>query len=309
MLTLRQMIDDADNGSMDNWRGYIDYFELDARARQLSPHTIRVNDGRLMLLAKWLHGEDIDVEDVTRQSIQQYLISIYGTVSDETVAGRIRTYRRFWNVLIEGDVWTKPNPMDGIKKPRISRKLRKTISPTEFDLILGACNKRTFLGYRNYTMLLMLWDCMLRRAEIANLQIDDIDLRAGVMRIKGKGNKVRMVPMGAKTIKAVHYYLHKWRKRYSGNYMFCTRQGTPFALHHVRQICYRTAQKVGLHMGCHIIRHSSATEYLRRGGQLGILSKILGHSDISTTSIYTHLLVEDAIKSYEQFSPANSLSV
>ncbi|MCK4607711.1 MAG: site-specific integrase [candidate division Zixibacteria bacterium] len=82
-----------------------------------------------------------------------------------------------------------------------------------------------------------------------------------------------------------------------------------FALHHVRQICYRTAKKAGFHMGCHIIRHSSATEYLRRGGQLGILSKILGHSDISTTAIYTHLLTEDMVKSYDQFSPANSLNV
>ena len=158
MRTLRKLIDEADNGSMEGWRAYIDYFELDERSRQLSPHTIRVNDGRLSLLAKWLDGQGIDIEDVTRNHIQQYLISIYGQVSDETVAGRIRTYRRFWNVLIEGDVWMKPSPMDGIKKPRISKKLRKTVSPMEFELVLGACNKRTFLGYRNYTMLLMLWD-------------------------------------------------------------------------------------------------------------------------------------------------------
>lgn len=309
MKTLRQLIDEAENRSMEGWRAYIDYFELDERSRQLSPHTIRVNDGRLSLLARWLHGRGIGVEAVTRNEIQQYLISCYGQVSDETIAGRIRTSRRFWNVLIEGGVWTKPNPLDGVKKPRISQKLRKTITPMEFELVLGTCNKRSFLGYRNFTMLLMLWDCMLRRAEIANLQISDIDLRAGVMRIKGKGNKVRMVPIGAKTAKTLHYYLNKWRSRYPGNHVFCSRQGAPFALHHIRQICYRQAKKVGVHMGAHIIRHSAATEYLRRGGQLSILSKILGHSDISTTAIYTHLLTEDMVKSYDQFSPANSLNV
>ena len=309
MKALRSLIADADNGRMDNWKTYVDYFELDARSRQLSKFTIKVNGERLALLAKWLDRESIDIEDVTRDDIQKYLLSIYGTVSDETVAGRIRTYKRFWNVLIEGEVWVEPNPIDGIKKPRVSRKLRRTISPTEFEMVLNACHKRTFLGYRNFTLLLVLWDCMLRRGEVAGLTMENVDLRAGTLTVKGKGNKVRMVPMGAKTVKVMHYYVHKHRSKYSGNYLFCSRQGAPLSLVHIHQICSRTGKKAGLKMGCHIIRHSSATEYLRRGGQLGILSKVLGHSDITTTSIYTHMSVDDAIQSYERFSPANSLSL
>ena len=308
MKALRNLIANADNGRMDNWSIYLDYFELDARSRQLSKFTIKVNGERLALLAKWLDKESIDIEDVVRKDIQRYLLSIYGTVSDETVAGRIRTYRRFWNVLIEGEVWDKQSPMEGIKKPRVSKKLRRTISPPEFDMVLNACKKRTFLGYRNYTMLLMLWDCMLRRGEVASLTTDSFDLRAGTLTVKGKGNKVRIVPLGAKTIKALHYYVHKWRSKYTGNVLFCSRQGMPLSLVHIHQICSRTGNKAGLRMGCHIIRHSSATEYLRRGGNLGILSKILGHSDITTTSIYTHMTIDDAVLSYERFSPANSLT-
>jgi integrase/recombinase XerD len=309
MKALRKLIEAADNGNMGHWRTYIDYFELDARARQLSKFTIRVNGERLSLLVRWLEAHDIDVENVTRDDIQQYLISIYGKVSDETVAGRIRTYKRFWNVLVEGGVWQNPNPLEGIKKPRLSHKLRKTISPTEFEMILNACNKRTFLGYRNHTILLTMWDCMLRRGEVAGMAIDDVDLRAGTLRVRGKGNKVRLVPVGAKTAKALHYYLNKWRSELPGQTLFCSRQGTPLTLVHIHQICSRTARKAGLHIGCHIIRHSSATEYLRLGGSLGLLSKILGHSDISTTAIYTHLLTADMVKSYDQFSPANSLNV
>ncbi|MFH2036443.1 MAG: tyrosine-type recombinase/integrase [Candidatus Zixiibacteriota bacterium] len=309
MKAIRNLIENADNNRMNHWTIYLDYFELDARSRQLSKFTIKVNGERLALLARWLDQNGIDIEDVTRNDIQKYLLSIYGTVSDETVAGRIRTYKRFWNVLIEGEVWNKPNPMDGIKKPRVSKKLRRTISPVEFDMVLGACQKRTFLGYRNFIILLLLWDCMLRRGEIASLRLDNVDLRAGTLIVKGKGNKVRIVPMGAKTIKSLHFYIHKHRSKYAGNYLFCTHQGKPISLVHIHQICSRTAKKAGLKMGCHIIRHSSATEYLRRGGQLGILSKILGHTDITTTAIYTHMSIDDAVKSYEQYSPASSLSI
>lgn len=309
MKALRNLIANADNGSMNNWLTYLDYFELDARSRQLSKFTIKVNGERLSLLAKWLDKENIDIEDTTRDVIQKYLISIYGTVSDETVAGRIRTYKCFWNILIEGGVWDKQNPMEGIKKPRVSKKLRRTISPTEYDMVLSVCNKRIFLGYRNYTLLLVLWDCMLRRGEVAGLKIENVDFRAGTLTVKGKGNKVRIVPMGAKTIKALHFYIHKHRSKYSGVDLFCSKQGMPLSLVHIHQICSRTAKKAGLKMGCHIIRHSSATEYLRLGGQLGILSKILGHVDISTTIIYTHMSIDDAIQSYERFSPASSLSL
>jgi site-specific recombinase XerD len=309
MEAIRKLIAAADNDRMGHWRTFIDYFELDARSRQLSRFTIKVNGERLALLARWLEEKGVDVEIVTRDDIQRYLLSVYGTISDETVAGRIRTYKRFWNVLIEGGIWSKPNPLDGIKKPRLSHKLRKTITPTEFEMVLHACNKRTFLGYRNYSMLLLIWDSMLRRGEVAGLSVDDIDLRAGTIRVKGKGNKVRLVPMGAKTIKALHYYLNKWRVDYPGKCVFCGRQGTPLTLVHIDQICSRTGRKAGLRMGCHIIRHNSATEYLRLGGSLGLLSKILGHSDISTPAIYTHLLTSDMVRSYDQFSPANSLHV
>lgn len=309
MKALRRLIADADNGLMDNWTSYLDYFELDARSRQLSRFTIKVNGERLSLFAKWLRVESIDIQDVTREDVQRYLLSIYGTVSDETIAGRIRTYKCFWNVLVEGGVWDGPNPLEGIKKPRVSQKLRRTISPTEFEMVLNACQKRTFLGYRNYTLLLVLWDCMLRRGEVADLKRENVDLRTGTLTVKGKGNKVRIVPMGAKTAKVLHYYMHKYARDFSTDYLFCSRQSRPLSLVHIHQICSRTAKKAGIKMGCHIIRHSSATEYLRRGGQLGILSKVLGHSDITTTSIYTHLSIDDAIKSYERFSPANSLNL
>jgi integrase/recombinase XerD len=309
MKAVRKLMESADNERMGHWRVYIDYFELDARSRQLSPFTIKVNGERLALLARWLEQQQIDVDAVTRDDIQQYLLSIYRKVSDETVAGRIRTYKRFWNVLIEGGVWHRPHPLDGIKKPRLSRKLRKTISPAEFDLILSVCSKRTFLGYRNYAMLHLMWDCMLRRGEVAGLKVEDIDFASCTIRVLGKGKKIRLVPMGAKTAKSLHYFLNRWRASLPGRSVFCTNRGTPLALVHVHQVCSRTARKAGLAIGCHIIRHSAATEFLRCGGQLGILSKVLGHADISTTSIYTHLTVDDAVKSYEQYSPANSLHV
>ena len=290
-------------------QNFINYYEFDERAHQLSPSTIRTNKDRLRLLARWLSQQGIAADNVTHNHIQQYLLSLYGRLADESIAGYIRTYQRFWNVLIEGGIWSNPSPMLGIKKPRLSHKRRKTITPAEFEAILGVCNKRTFIGYRNFTMLLMFWDCMLRRAEIANLQIEDIDLNGGLIRVKGKGNKMRLVPIGSKLIRTLHFYLLKWRKGYAGSFVFCSTQGTPLNIHHIRQICHRTALKVGLKIGCHIIRHSSATEYLRLGGSLSVLSKILGHSDISTTAIYTHLLTEDLVKSYQNFSPANNLKV
>ena len=307
MKTLSQLV--QNNARMQGWKVYLDYYSLDQRSRRLSPATIRTNDGRLQLLAQWLDSQGINIEDVIQRHIQEYVLHCFATVSDETTAGRIRTLKTFWRILTDGQLWTKPNPMEGIHKPKVTQNNRTIIKPSEFEAVLSVCNRRTFLGNRNYTMLLMLYDCMLRRAEIAKLEIADIDMQASLMRIKGKGNKVRYVPVGVKLTKALHLYLHRYRSKYPGTFVFCNRQGQPLAFNHVRQICFRTAKKVGIHMGAHIVRHSAATEYLRRGGQIGMLSMILGHSSLAVTSVYTHLVPDDLVKSYEQFSPANSLSM
>lgn len=291
----------------DKWKRYLQEFVYDCRVRSLTPRTIDTYCERLSCLSKFLDAKRIDIEDIDRKVIRTYVMETINTVSDETIAGRIRAWRRFWNFLIDEELWTGPNPLAGIKI-RCEKKLKELVSPKQFDSVLSACNKKTFEGYRNYAMLLTAWDTMIRRAEIQNLTVDNVDLDSCTIKVFGKGRKWRYVPISAKTIKVLHRYMHKFRNGVGGTSLFCNRNGQQISYTHIHQICRRTAKRAGVSLGCHQIRHSAATEYIRSGGPLAVLSKILGHSQIGTTSIYVHMSVDDAVRSYERFAPASSLT-
>ncbi len=291
-----------------NWNKYLDSFLFDCRVRRLTVSTINVYAERLRHLARYLDAQKIDIENLTKQDLQGYVLSLLGTVSDETVNGRLRAYKRFFNYLEEEEIWEdKPNPTKGLKKIRCERKVKNIVTPTEYEIALSILNRRSFEGYRNFALLLLAWDGMLRRAEIGGLTTEHVDLKAGLVRVYGKGRKWREVPIGAKTIKVFHHYLNRFRTDITGDKFFCTREGKPLSYRHIYQIFERTGKKCGIKLAPLLIRHSAATHYLRLGGSPAILSRIMGHTSLAVTSVYVHLMPTDLVNSYEQYSPANSL--
>lgn len=311
MNQLKNLYADVDTFFMgSNWRTYLDAFLFGCKVRRLTEATINVYAERLGHLARFMDSQKIDINDLTKRNLQDYILSILGQVADETVNGRLRAYRRFFGYLEEEGVWEgKANPTKGLKMVKCERKVKDVVTPTNYELALSFCNRKSFEGYRNFTLLLLAWDGMLRRAEIAGLATEHVDLSSGLVRVYGKGRKWREVPVGAKCIKVLHYYLTRYRKQIGGDKLFCAKGGQPLSYRHIHQIFERIGKRCGLKLAPHLIRHSAATHYLRLGGSVAILSRILGHTSLAVTSIYVNLMPADLVNSYNQFSPANSLRV
>lgn len=304
---LYKLVDDFKVNS--HWKTYVDAFVFGCKIRNLSPRTLNVYAERLGYLARHLEAKDIDIEDVKRQNIQDYLMALIGNVSDETVNGRIRVYRRFFNYLEEEGLWEKPNPTHKLKLIKASKRIKPVISPEQIERALRTLNKSTFEGYRNLTMIMLFWDTMIRKEELITLKVENLDLRGGLLTVYGKGRKERQVPMGTKTIKTIHFYLNRWRNGTPGNLVFCQRNGKPITSRHCHKIIQDIGNKANLELYPHLIRHSAATYFIRQGGSPVILQKILGHTSLNVTQNYLHMSNQDMIDTYDRFSPSNAITV
>ncbi|HEX2897448.1 MAG TPA: tyrosine-type recombinase/integrase, partial [candidate division Zixibacteria bacterium] len=292
-----------------NWKTYIDSFIFGCRIRNLAPRTLNVYAERLGYLVRHLEVRGVDIEAVSRQDIQDYLLSLIGIVSDETVNGRIRVYRRFFNYLEEEGLWEKPNPTKKLKLVKVSKRIKPVILPDQIQEVLQSLNKSTYEGYRNLTMVLLFWDAMIRKEELITLTVDNVDLRAGLIKVYGKGRKERQIPMGAKTIKTVHFYLNRWRNGRPGDLVFCQRNGKEITSRHCHKIIQEIGKKAKINLYPHLIRHSAATFFIRQGGSPVILQKILGHTSLVVTQNYLHMSNQDMIETYGRFSPSNTIKV
>lgn len=304
---LYALVDECKVGN--HWKTYVDAFVFGCKIRNLAPRTLNVYAERLGYLVRYLEEKGIDIEEVTKQDIQNYLLSLIGNVSDETVNGRIRVYRRFFNYLEEEGLWEKPNPTKKLKLIKASKRIKPVVSPEEIQRALQCLNKSTYEGYRNLTMIMIFWDAMIRKEELITLKVDDVDLRGGLIKVYGKGRKERQVPMGAKTIKMLHFYLNRWRNGTAGNLVFCQRNGKPITSRHCHKIVQDIGKRAGVDLYPHLIRHSAATFFIRQGGSPVILQKILGHTSLVVTQNYLHMSNQDMLETYGKFSPSNAISV
>ena len=240
-----QEFDNIDEGGGNSVQQFLENFYFECRVKNLSPKTISGYGERLQHFYKFLKSRKIPFEEITKSHIQSYILSMKDQVSDHTINGRIRILRLFFNYLQKEDFLNNGNPMNGVKLIRAEKKFPEVIGIKEIESLLSIANKRTFTGYRNYLMLLILWDSMIRLGELRYLKIDDIDIKSGVIRVFGKGRKERFIPLGTRTIKAIHHYLIKFRNQIK------QRQ--------VQQIFERLSEKSGIKVNPHKVRHSAAT--------------------------------------------------
>ncbi len=306
--SLYEMVD-TDHMGQNRWKTYIDAFLFGCRVNNLTDASINSYAERLGYLVRFLTERGVDIEDVTRAHLQEYIMSMVGTMADATVNGRIQAMQRFWNYLVDEGIWTKANPMHKIKRIKAEKKVKDVVSPEDIERVIGKVNKRTFIGYRNMTMLMMFFDTMIRRNELLTLTLDNVDLHAGLIRVFGKGRKWREVGMGARMTKTLHFYLKRYREDLPGDLVFCTRDGNQLDKDNVRHIIFRMGKRAGIHIHPHLIRHSAATWFIQNGGSPAILQRILGHTSPVVTAGYTHLNSQDIVNAYQRLSPANAVKV
>lgn len=264
--------------------------------RGLAPLTLAAYAHDLARLAAYLHERGRDGwRTITLTDLQDYLAYLeqqgVGTRSRARKLSAIRQLYRF--LLREG--LADHNPLEWLDAPKVPKGLPKILSLEEVERLLAVLDPTTPLGQRDDAMLEVLYATGLRVSELVGLTIPQVDLRRGVIRVVGKGAKERLVPMVLRAVEKVTLYIQHVRplllKGHPSQVLFLNRQGRGLSRQGFWKIIKGYARQAGLppELSPHTLRHSFATHLLWRGADLRALQLLLGHADISTTQIYTHL--------------------
>ena len=190
----------------------------------------------------------------------------------------------------------------------------RTISLDEFRILLDSIDRSTAGGVRNYVMMLTMLDTGVRVSELVSMRREDIDLKFSVIRVRGKGDKERIVPISAPTKKEIARYLSIFQRELcsvESAYLFPNHNGGPVTVNCVQQMMRRLREKAGLVLKLHphLLRHTAATEFSRRGGSVFVLKEFMGHESLVTTLKYVHLGPEDLKREHAKYSPVLGLNL
>ena len=273
---------------------FISYLKIE---RGLSLNTIENYKRDIEKLLTYIKVNNINCspKNVDKEVIQQFIYEQSKLVSARSQARIISGLRSFFDYLVFED-YRSDNPLDLIEAPKIGRKLPDTLSKEDIDKLIAAIDLSHPQGQRNKTIIEMLYACGLRVSELINLQISDLFFDEGYIRVLGKGNKFRLVPIHDSTIKLIDLYINTIR-RHSENQkddqdiVFLNRRGKKLTRQMIFIILKDLAIKIDLNkkIGPHTLRHSFATHLLQNGADLRIIQQLLGHESITTTEVYVHL--------------------
>jgi len=241
-------------------------------------------------LGRWLTLNKTTLTQASLAELQAYL----ATRNSRSAARLLSSIKRFYRYLLrERQINTDPSAR--IAAPKIGRPLPKTLTETDVETLIDCANTSTPLGLRDRAMLETLYATGLRVSELVNLELEQLNLRRGLIRVTGKGNKERLVPLGEEAMSWLEHYLDQSRpkilKLHRCQTLFVTRRGAGMTRHAFWHLIKRYANQGGISkdLSPHVLRHAFATHLLNHGADLRTLQMLLGHSDLSTTQIYTHV--------------------
>lgn len=273
----------------------------------LSANTLSAYGSDLKIFAAGLRGKSL--LEVNNGDISAFLSKRYVEGLTSRSAARIlSSLRRFYAYLLrENRIHIDPTAL--IEAPHIGRPLPASLSETDVELLLAAPEPALLLGQRDRTMLEVLYATGLRVSELVGLRLDQLNLRMGVVRITGKGNKERLVPLGEQAVECLETYLGATRKDLLGlrqcDVLFVTNRGAGMTRQAFWHLIKRYAKQAGIakELSPHTLRHAFATHLLNHGADLRVVQLLLGHSDLATTQIYTHIAKERLKTLHARFHP------
>ena len=281
-----------------NWNNALhDYQHYLKIERGLSENSISSYSNDVKKLIHYLEENKMNDSPVSinEEVVQQFIYHSAKSVNPRTQARQISGLRNFFDYLIFED-YRKNNPTDLLESPKIGRKLPDTLSEKDIDKIISQIDLSKPEGERNRAMLETLYSCGLRVSELTNLKISDLFFEEGFIRVIGKGNKQRFVPINLYTIKFIHIYKNQIRSKIKTqkgfeDTLFLNRRGKQLTRNMVFMILKDLVQKAGISkkVSPHTFRHSFATHLLENGADLRAIQQMLGHESITTTEIYMHL--------------------
>ena len=281
-----------------NWSSYIKNYQSYLKIeRGLSTNTIDNYSFDVERLCLFLDQNQMDVSPIhiSEEVVQQFIYHVSKQVNARSQARIISGLKSFFNYLVFED-YCNNNPLELIETPKTGRKLPDTLSLEEIDALINAVDLSSNEGERNRAMLETLYGCGLRVSELVSLKISDLFFEEGFVKITGKGNKQRFVPIGHLTQKYIQLYKENVRshvpvKKGFEDTLFLNRRGSQLTRAMIFTIIKDLAVKINLNktISPHTLRHSFATHLLENGADLRSIQLMLGHESITTTEIYVHL--------------------
>jgi integrase/recombinase XerD len=282
---------------------YISYLRVE---KGLSKNSLDAYERDLRKLSTWVAKNGLELLTLTRRDLREWLIDLGRTkLSDNSKRRLISAMRGFYKFLMT-DGHIKNSPAENLDAPQKGFYLPKFLNQSEIETLLAAPDVSTETGLRDRAILELMYACGLRVSETVNVQLKDIDLDSGILTTTGKGSKTRRVPVGSSAVEWVKSYLALRRKKtdIDVEHLFVSQLGRPLDRQIIHKLVTEYANKCGLpDVSPHTLRHSFATHLVQNSADIRSVQQMLGHADISTTQIYTHMTDAHLRKSYEKFHP------
>lgn len=295
-----------------NWNSYIKSYQSYLKIeRNLSQNTINSYCFDIERLLLFLHEKKIEISpiEIDSENLQLFIYEVSKEVNPRSQARIISGLKSFFTYLIFED-YRNDNPLQLIETPKLGRKLPDTLAVQEIDNLIEAIDLSSNEGERNRAILETLYGCGLRVSELVELKISDLFFEEGFIKITGKGNKQRFVPIAQITQKYITLYkdqvrCHQPIQRQDGDTLFLNRRGKKLTRAMIFTIIKRLAVEINLQkiISPHTFRHSFATHLLENGADLRSIQMMLGHESITTTEIYVHLDRTHLTKVVNEFHP------
>ena len=284
--------------------------------RGLSDNSIVSYENDINKLSNFLldKNKSISPIKVSPDIIKEFIYSISNSINPTSQSRIISGLRSFFEYLIF-EKYIKTNPLSLIESPRISRKLPDTLTIKEIDLLISNINISTNEGERNIALIETLYGCGLRVSELISLKISDLFFSEGFIKVTGKGNKQRLVPISDLNKRVIKSYMDNSRKKLkieekSKDILFLNRRGKKLSRAMIFTIIKRLAElsDIKKNISPHTFRHSFATHLLKNGADLKTIQQLLGHQSITTTEIYMHIDNKMLVKAINKFHPRSKIT-
>ena len=301
----------------------IDYYEVCNRCANKSPRTITWYTENLNQFMEYLkdHKLSDSIDSIDIKVLREYVLYLFkrkrfpgkkhngndpGTLSPLSVHGHVRTLKAFFNWLANEELIPQ-NPAKQLKPPKVPKTLVSILSDKEIAHIMNSFSKGNSLEMRNQTIFMLLIDTGIRIGEAIRLKLDDLYLNDGYIKVFGKGQRERIVPIGNNVQKAIHRYLFRYRQQSADSNIsniFLSIYNKPLTDNGVKIVFRRLAQRTGIkRLHAHLCRHTFATKFLSNGGDIFTLQKILGHSTLEMVRRYSNLNSDHIRAQHQRFSP------
>lgn len=274
--------------------------------KRVSQNTITAYKKDLNQFVEFLEQKEINnLTNITERTIRLFIVELNeANLSRTSISRKLSVLRGFYNYLNQHEIIEK-NPLEEIKNPKTKRKLPEIITLDSFEKILKLLDEENKNNIHHKLIFELLYGCALRVSEVCNLNFGDIDLSRKSIRVLGKGNKTRFVPLGEKSIIVFNEYLTSIQIHKKNDPLILTSNGNRIYPRYVSRLVKKYLSIVSdvSKKSPHVLRHTAATHMLDNGADLMGVKEILGHENLSTTQIYTHVSVERLKKAYKNAHP------